>query len=390
MQHFVARAPEARPARPTMWAMSSAAPPSPVARIGRRVWLGYAGACVLAWLLHILAGIDFQPGRWQAWSAVYEASWATWPAVLLGAAVLPWVRWIHQHPRGAGALMLCHTIAALLFGAAWQALQYFAALALFGVEHASAVLHQTLLSREIVGVLVYAGIATSFAAVLQGRRARAGAIAAAQAEAALARAELAAISGKLNPHFLFNTLNVVIALTRKDPQGAEQALLRFSAMLRYVLATKREATERVTLDDELEFVRNYLALEGQRLGARLRVEWHVDPETLGDEIPPLTLQPLVENSVLHAVAPRTQGGRVSIRSRRDTEGSALQLSVEDDGPGCDPALLDAPRPAQKPGGVGLSALKRRFALDFDGRARMDIATAPGAGFRVDLWIPQSS
>jgi sensor histidine kinase YesM len=239
-------------------------------------------------------------------------------------------------------------------------------------------------------VVVYAGLAATFTAVLASRRARAGAVAAAQAEAALARAELAAISGKLNPHFLFNTLNSVIALTRKDPQRAEDALLQFSGMLRYVLATQRDTGDRVSLAEELEFVRNYLALEAIRLGPRLRVDWSLDPATLQDEIPPLSLQPLVENAIVHGVAPRAKGGTVAIVSARDPNAGALHLSVHDDGAGCDPQLLEAEPAAGQRRGIGLAALRRRFALDFEGRARMTIHTAPQQGFRVDLWIPQAA
>jgi len=258
---------------------------------------------------------------------------------------------------------------------------------LFGEDHARSVLTQTLLWRAVWGVVVYAAAAAAFTAVLQSRRARAAALAAARAESALARAELAAISGKLNPHFLFNTLNSLIALTRKDPRAAEAALMRFSGMLRYVLDSKRTTADRVPLADEVAFVRDYLALESLRLGERLRVDWQIDPDTLQAEIPPLTLQPLVENSVLHGVAPRLQGGSISIRSGRDAAGRVLELSVEDDGPGCDPVQLEdtAETPRR---GIGLHALKRRFALDYDGLARFRVRTAPGAGFRVDLWIPQ--
>jgi sensor histidine kinase YesM len=284
-------------------------------------------------------------------------------------------------------LLASHAAAALLFGAAWQLLDFAALWSFYGIDHAGATLRKALLSREVIGLVVYAGIAIAFTAVLQGRRARAGVIAAAQAEADLARAELAAISGKLNPHFLFNTLNSVIVLTRKNPQRAEEALHQFSSMLRYVLATKREAKDRVSLDEELEFVRNYLALESLRLGARLQVDWALDPRTLQDEIPPLTLQPLVENAIVHGVAPRKEGGRVGIRSEHEGEDGTLHICVQDDGAGCDPSRLEAPEGG---GRIGLAALRRRFALDFDGRARMAIDTSPGAGFRVDLWIPQAT
>jgi LytS/YehU family sensor histidine kinase len=255
---------------------------------------------------------------------------------------------------------------------------------LYGEDHAHAMLRQTAAWRGIWGLVIYAAIAQSFSALLRMRQARAAALARAQAEAALARAELASISGKLDPHFLFNTLNTLIALTRKDAGAAEAALLRFSGMLRYVLDTKRSSSSgRVALAEEVQFVRDYLALESLRLGERLRIEWQIDPATLQDEIPPLSLQPLVENSVVHAVAPRAQGGSIRIRSARDTK-HGLALTVEDDGPGCEPEKLYK----DKERGIGLAALRQRFALDYEGRARLSVITAPGAGFRVELWIPQ--
>ncbi len=353
----------------------------------RRVWLTYIGGCVLAWLLYVLAGAEFERGLWQLWEAVYQATLNLTSPMILGAAVLPWVRLLQRQDVGSVASSTLHAIAALLFGALWQCSDFAIAWLLYGADHAKSMLMQTILWRAIWGVVVYIAIATAFTAMLQTRRARAAAIAAAQAESALARAELAVISGKLNPHFLFNTLNSIIALTRKDAQAAEDALMRFSGMLRYVLDTKRSAADRVPLADEVEFVRDYLALESLRLGARLHIDWQLDPATMNDEIPPLSLQPLVENSILHGVAPRVRGGSISIRSERNPMNQGLDLSVEDDGPGCDPATLDsADAPATR--GIGLGALKRRFALDYEGRARLHVRTAPGAGFRVDLWIPQ--
>src|SRR4029450_10003320 len=147
-----------------------------------------------------------------------------------------------------------------------------------GAPHAFATLAQTILWRAIWGVVVYAAVATAFTGVLQARRARASSLGAAQAESALARAELAAISGKLNPHFLFNTLNSLIALTRKDPQAAERALLSFARMLRYLLDANRGAADRVPLREELDFVRDYLELESLRLGPRLNVVWNIDAD----------------------------------------------------------------------------------------------------------------
>ena len=352
----------------------------------RSLWIAYGSACAVAWLLYVLAGAEFQRGLWQLWQAVYQATLALWPPMLLGVAVFPWVRRIQAGQGGSVLEVVLHVVGAIAFGAAWQACDYTVSALLYGRGYANGMLVQTVLWRAIWGVIAYAAIATAFTAWLQARRARTALLAAAQAESALARAELAVISGKLNPHFLFNTLNSLIALTRKDAEAAEAALMRFSNMLRYVLDTKRSADYRVALGDEIEFVRDYLALESLRLGKRLQVDWELDPATFADEIPPLSLQPLVENAIQHGIAPRVEGGRVGIRSARNLMNQGLELSVEDDGAGCEPAHLDDPAPARS--GIGLTALRRRFALDYDGRARLQIRTQPGAGFRVDLWIPQ--
>jgi hypothetical protein len=352
----------------------------------RGLWVGYACACGVAWLLYVLAGAEFQRGLWQLWQAVYQATLALWPPMLLGIAVFPWVLRMQGGQAAPAREIALHVVGALVFGAAWQACDFATSSALYGRGFALVNLEQTVLWRAIWGVIAYAAIATAFTAWLQARKARAALLAAAHAESALARAELAVISGKLNPHFLFNTLNSLIALTRKDAQAAESALMRFSGMLRYVLDTKRSAADRVPLGEEIEFVRDYLALESLRLGKRLRVEWELDPATFADEIPPLSLQPLVENAIQHGIAPRVDGGRVGIRSARNVLNQGLELSVEDDGAGCEPDKLDDPAPARS--GIGLTALRRRFALDYEGRARLQIKTRPGAGFRVDLWIPQ--
>jgi hypothetical protein len=359
---------------------------APASGSSRPLWIAYASACAVAWLLYVLAGAEFQRGLWQLWQAVYQATLSLWSPMLLGVAVYPWVRRVQAGQGGGAAQLALHVLGALAFGAAWQACDFAVSWGLYGMAYASAALGQTVLWRAIWGVIAYAAIATAFTAWLQSRRARAALVAAAQAESALARAELAVISGKLNPHFLFNTLNSLIALTRKDARAAEDALMRFSGMLRYVLDTKRSAADRVTLGDEIEFVRDYLALESLRLGTRLRIDWELDPATLGDELPPLSLQPLVENAIQHGIAPRVAGGRIGIRSARNGLNQGLDLSVEDDGAGCEPARLDDPASGRS--GIGLTALRRRFALDYEGRARLHIRTRPGAGFRVDLWIPQ--
>lgn len=381
-----------------MAAMPNALPSTPAPPGEGRLWLAYGGLCALSWALYAMAGTDWQRDTWRLLEGAYEATWNLGPPMLLGCLGLPWARRCARRGPGLGRTLLWHGAGALVFVLAWQALDFASAWWFFGPEHAQATFEQRVLWRAMWGVFVYVALVLGFGGALAARSAHRAALAAARAEAALVRAELAAISGKLNPHFLFNTLNSLTVLTRRDPAAAEQTLLRFSRMMRYVLDTSRGAADRVTLQEELDFVRDYLELEALRLGERLRVQWHIDPATLGEAIPPLTLQPLVENSIVHGIAPQLQGGTVSIEARHvrdNTQAEALALRVADDGAGCTwpPAPADgaagAPASATAGSGVGLSALRLRFELDFSGRARLSVQSAPGAGFQVEILIPRA-
>lgn len=364
--------------------LPSPMPPAGPDQSDRRLWLGYAGLCAVGWLLYAAAGTEWLRGSLRLWDAMYEATWNLAPPMLLGLLALPWLRLLQRRFPIGWPNLLGHTLAAIAFAVLWQAVDFLLALWLFGPEHAQATFQQRLLWLTLWAVVVYTALVLGFGGALNARRAHAAALTAAQAEAALVRAELAAISGKLNPHFLFNTLNSLIFLVRKDAATAEQSLLRFSGMMRYLLDTQRDAG-RAHLRDELDFVRDYLALESLRLGTRLRVEWQVDAATLDDELPPLTLQPLVENCIVHGIAPRLAGGTVRIEARRSAEAAALLLRVADDGAGC---VWPVRAPEGRRQGIGLAALHRRFELDYAGQARMTVRSAPGAGFHVEITIPQ--
>jgi sensor histidine kinase YesM len=193
--------------------------------------------------------------------------------------------------------------------------------------------------------------------------------------------ELSALRNKLNPHFLFNTLHSIIALTQRNPAAAETALFHFSDMLRYVLDTERSGSDRVTLDAELDFVRDYLELEQLRLGERLHVEWDLDEDAGDHPLPALSLQPLVENSIKHAFNPHSRPGILQIRTRRDAATGALTMTVRDTGPGADTAAIATSS------GLGLRTIERRLQLDYGSRATMRVQSAPGAGFSVSVTIP---
>ena len=369
-------------------------PPTPAAAAAAGPGHGGAGSLVAAylalglllWALFAMAGTDWQRGPLRFWDGLYEATWSLGPPLAVGLLALPWARWLQARPAAVAPTLARHALGAGVFILLWLALEFGLTAAFFGSEHALATTEQRWLWRSVWGLLVYLALMAGFGGALQARRAQAEALKAARAEAALVRAELAAISGKLNPHFLFNTLNTLLLLTRKDPGAAEDALLRFGRMMRHVLDTPRDAGDRVPLREELAFVRDYLALEALRLGPRLQVDWQVDPATEDEEVPPLSLQPLVENAVGHGIAPRVEGGRLLVQAQR--AGTDLCLVVRDDGVGCTwPPPPPVPGSPPRRGGVGLSALRRRFELDYDGQARMQVRSAPGQGFEVRILIP---
>ena len=199
-----------------------------------------------------------------------------------------------------------------------------------------------------------------------------------RAETLRTRAELAALRSQLNPHFLFNTLHSLMALVRHDPPAAEDALEKLSMLLRHTLVIKQDA-EDCLFSEELDFIQDYLALEKIRLGDRLRVAEVIEHDALACWLPPLTLQPLVENSVKHAISRRAEGGRLEIRAER--RNGLLVLEVSDDGPGAEMDGLDRSL------GCGLKIAQQRLATRFGNRASFKVITQPQKGFAVRIEIP---
>jgi signal transduction histidine kinase len=161
-------------------------------------------------------------------------------------------------------------------------------------------------------------------------------------------AELKALRAQLNPHFLFNSLNSISALTTLDARRAREMCVLLSDFLRKSLRLGERTT--VKLSEELDLVRNYLAIEQTRFGSRLQVEWVVDPSVEGVEIPTLLLQPLVENAIKHGIAQIPEGG--TIRIKASARGAIAEIHVEN------PVDPDAERPQGL--GLGLRQVKQRL------------------------------
>lgn len=171
-----------------------------------------------------------------------------------------------------------------------------------------------------------------------------------RAQKLVLEARLGSLQSRLQPHFLFNTINSILSMIRDEPRGAEVMLERLSRLLRYALDSQERS--RVSLGEEMKLVSDYLEIERTRFGQRLSFSIDMDHGAMNCELPPYALQTLVENSMKYAVAPRREGGRIEISAHR--EDGSLLIAVKDDGPGfsrddfCE--------------GHGLDTLEKRMAL----------------------------
>jgi LytS/YehU family sensor histidine kinase len=162
-------------------------------------------------------------------------------------------------------------------------------------------------------------------------------------------ARVQALQSQMNPHVLFNAISGLTELVREDPAAAEKALVNLSGLLRSLLEHGSRLLAPLSLERAL--VEQYVSLEQMRLGKRLRVEWQWDPSLEHREIPPLMVQPLVENAIKHGIAPQRGGGDLRICLRDG--GGALELEVANTG---------APLQEDAPGGLGMRNLRERLAL----------------------------
>ncbi|BDU76388.1 sensor histidine kinase [Mesoterricola sediminis] len=190
-------------------------------------------------------------------------------------------------------------------------------------------------------------------------------------------AELRALRAQLNPHFLFNSLNSISALTTLDPARARTMCILLSDFLRGSLRLGEKRL--VTLAEEVGLLKSYLSIEQIRFGERLQVAWEIGPGTEGEEIPALLLQPLVENAIKHGIAGLPEGGIVRVASRR--EGNALELRVENP--------VDEDTPPAEGLGLGLRQVRSRLQMRFGDRMRFEAGVAEGV-HRVLMVFPAKS
>jgi len=227
-------------------------------------------------------------------------------------------------------------------------------------------------------VLTYAAIVSAWYALDYHNRFEERARRAAELEAHVAQARLQSLKSQLHPHFLFNTLNGIAALIYDNPKAAHRMLATLSELLR--MSLKGDGQQEVMLRSELDFGRRYLELEQIRFGPRLSVAWDIAPETLEARVPYLLLQPLLENSIKHAIAPRSAPGQITICSRR--ENNTLLLRVIDNGPG-----LPERNHLTQLAGIGLSNTQARLQALYGNLHRVEFKRPEGGGLIVEIAIP---
>lgn len=189
---------------------------------------------------------------------------------------------------------------------------------------------------------------------------------------AATEAGLIELTSRVQPHFLFNTLNTAIALVRVDPARAEEVLEDLAELFRAALGALEGDS---TLGEEIRLARLYLAIEGMRFGKRLEVEWEVEDAVLAARVPPLLLQPLVENAVRHGVEPNDAGGRVQIRAQVRSGRAWVQV-------------VNTVGSAASPGhGIGIVSARERLRLMHDFRSEFQAGLIEGNRFRVRLAVP---
>jgi hypothetical protein len=297
------------------------------------------------------------------------------------------VRALPTESTPLGRLLVSWATAAAVSVGAWAAVGVAWASYLLGSSpvsdaERSRILVGTTLLLAIVGLLGFAVAALAFYLIQAYERSREAERRALEAAVLAREAELRSLKAQLDPHFLFNSLNSVAALIGTDAAAARRMCYLMSGFFRKSLALGRK--EAIPLAEEVYLAETFLAIEQVRFGERLRTRFEVDEDAMTLAVPPLVLQPLVENAVHHGVAHLIDGGEVTVVARREggrgsvSEGARLLLEVSNP---CDPE-----RPASRGAGVGLANVRARLEALHAGRASLEVVAAADR-YAVRLRLP---
>ncbi|HHJ13435.1 MAG TPA: sensor histidine kinase [Gammaproteobacteria bacterium] len=190
------------------------------------------------------------------------------------------------------------------------------------------------------------------------------------------QARVQALQARIRPHFLFNSLNSIAALTAVEPGRAEQAVQDLADLFRVTL---RDASERVTLAQEIELAQRYLRMERLRLGERLQVEWDIDRLPRQRMVPSLILQPLLENAVYHGIETRPEGGTIRIEGRAEDRRVVIRVD--------NPRACEAANSQRKGNAIALENIRQRLRLAFGDRGGVALRETAD-GFETTLYFPR--
>jgi two-component system, LytTR family, sensor kinase len=351
-----------------------------------KAWMRWLGI----WVFVTILAIYFCTQTYWAerYSGDVSASWVAafyWNLVefYLWAFFSPFVFWLcrkfHHESGGWSRTVTLHLIAGVLLSlihclfdtighCVWQAIHHEPFL--FWPAYYGTVVYRLQIDVFLYSVLVGFWHAFEYHRKFQERRLKT-----VELEANLAHAQLLALKMQIQPHFLFNTLQAIAELVHVDIDAAEEVTLKLSELLRRTL--KSGAAQVISIEEEVEFLKIYLAIEQVRLKERLDVDLKIDPSTLTAAIPPLLLQPLVENAVRHGIAPIPGKGTVSIHSYRRND--TLILEIYDTGPG-----FSGGSSANSNGGIGLKNVRNRLTTLYGSDHHFELINQNGLTVRISL------
>jgi two-component system LytT family sensor kinase len=342
----------------------------------------------------LIAGACLVPASLSALDAYLQSRLAGqqlfWPSLifsssewlLLGALtpiIITLAKRVPFRREHLGRIIAIHLVGSMLLCVGWATLGILLGRALdtfpyrgdFGRNYLSWIL--TSVPWSVVMYFAFLGCVYAFTYFAEAREREAQQ---ARLSAQLAEARLGALRMQLNPHFLFNSLNALAVLVRdQNTRDASRMLELLGAVLRQVLQGGKR--QEVTLDEELRFIEQYLAIEQVRFSDRLEVRWSIDPSLRDALVPEFILQPLIENAIRHGIAKRSELGTLQITAAQ--AGDSLVLTVADDGPGLSVG--------QSQSGVGLANVRARLETLFGPAARLELRTGERGGTIATVAFP---
>lgn len=274
-------------------------------------------------------------------------------------------------------LFLTHTVAAIIVSFLWVQMARLIAYLLSQLHSFQGLDQKFAPQAPLVfasGFLLYSLAIASHYVILEIEQSRAAQARVLETSILARDAELKALKAQINPHFLFNSLNSISALTSIDPARARDMCILLADFLRMTLGLGEKAV--VSLREEMELLQKFLAIENVRFGERLRVDAQVETQAQTCLLPPLLLQPLVENAIIHGIATLPQGG--TVRLSAECSGGRLHLSIENS--------VDPDAPPSRKGGLGLTNVRQRLETRYGKEATLR-TVAEEEFFRVTISIP---